>query len=712
MNRRRFNQLAGLTGLAALAGPAFGSPDEAPRKPWDHYMVGAAYYPEWWTPDEWEEDFRQMHDLGINTVRMGEFAWVLFEPAAGKFDFAWMDRAIAIARRYKIDVILCTPTAAVPPWLYAISPDVLGASASGPFTYGGRKGYCTNSPHYLAASARITTALAEHYGARPEVIGWQLDNEPGIPFECLDDNCLHAFRAWLQARYKTLDELNRVWNGAFFSNKYSAWDQIHFPFNSPEGGWQPANTLNYREFFSDSYSNHLRRQSEILKKTMKVDQFIFTNFPSNTWSVDVFRAGAEFLTASAWDNYVSAPGLSSFEHQYTASFHDDFSRCAGHDQHFLCGEQIAYLPPNALHQGLRLQAYINLAHGAHGHLYFEWRRPVRGGEQYRPSFIKGFDGKINPAKDALAQTCQDLARLGPKLAAAKTVSDIALLYDFTNEFAQGFWNIGTPGDHYDSEAGRFYNGFKILQRNIDVVPLSRDFAAYRVIIAQNLRLIEDDTVARLQSFVKGGGVLVLNFRAATQHTDASMRRTLSPGPFREMVGAATTEKLDLLEYSPAKGQLSEELASRLKISFSGSDKQFAPRSIIEALTLEGAEPIASFHGDHVEGLPAVVRHKYGAGTVFYVGTDSNDRGFYEAIAHQVAASASLRPLIAAPYSVEVTSRQDADHTYYFLLNLTETPHADIGLPSAMDELVTGKKGVTAVSLGALEVAVLVAPRAK
>jgi hypothetical protein len=70
----------------------------------------------------------------------------------------------------------------------------------------------------------------------------------------------------------------------------------------------------------------------------------------------------------------------------------------------------------------------------------------------------------------------------------------------------------------------------------------------------------------------------------------------------------------------------------------------------------------------------------------------------------------LKPLIAAPYTVEVTSRQDAQNTYYFLLNLTETPHANIPLPSAMDELVTGKKGLTSVSLGPLEVALLVAPR--
>ena len=33
--------------------------------------------------------------------------------------------------------------------------------------------------------------------------------------------------------------------------------------------------------------------------------------------------------------------------------------------------------------------------------------------------------------------------------------------------------------------------------------------------------------------------------------------------------------------------------------------------------------------------------------------------------------AGLTPLIEAPHGVEVTSRQDGDTTYYFLLNLTE-----------------------------------------
>ena len=125
--------------------------------------------------------FGEMHDLGINTVRMGEFAWAIFEPSPGKFEFDWMDRALDIARRYGISAVIGTPTASVPPWLYQQFPDVLSGNVQGPFTYGGRKGYNTNSLHYLDACARIVTALADHYGKNPTVIGWQLDNEPGNP---------------------------------------------------------------------------------------------------------------------------------------------------------------------------------------------------------------------------------------------------------------------------------------------------------------------------------------------------------------------------------------------------------------------------------------------------------------------------------------------------------------------------------------------------
>jgi beta-galactosidase len=717
MDRRRFNQLAGLVGVGALTkGESLGklhsvqsayktvpadAANEGNRRLWNRYFLGTAYYPEWWQPSEWETDFRQMQQLGFNTVRMGEFAWAAFEPAPGKFEFAWMDQTIALANRHGIDVILGTPTAAVPPWLYQLHPDVLSGNKDGPYTYGGRKGYCPNSANYEEACSRIVTALAEHYGHHPGVIGWQLDNEPGYPFELYDPDSQRAFRDWLKQRYGSLDALNHAWNGVFWSNLYSDWSQIDFPKNSAEGGRQPAISLAYRHFFSDSFLNHLRRQADILRRQIK-DQFIYTNWPSATWSVDVFTA-AEFLDAAAWDNYVIAPGLVEFQGQYISGLNHDFCRCAGPRQRFFCAEQIAYVPANALHEGLRLQAYINLAHGGHGQLYFEWRRPYAGNEQYRPSLIERFDGSMNPAKPVFEQIAREFGRLGPRLAGAITRADIAVLYDFTNEWSQGFGSSGNKNRRYASEALLYYSGFKVLQRNIDVVPLRTDFSGYRLIVAPNLHLVDDATVARLLAFVARGGVLILNYQAGTQKMDNSMRRVLPPGPFAGIAGVTAEANVDLIEYPVLKSE-------GFEISVSGSPMAFPPRTILESLTLHGAEPVATFRGDGMAGRPAITCSQYKQGWVFYVGTDCADVHFYEALARVVGHAAKISPLISAPYGIEVTSREDSETSFYFLLNLTDSMHKSVPLPHSMRDLITGRADIEEVSLGPLQVAVLASPR--
>ncbi|MDI5789861.1 beta-galactosidase [Bacillus licheniformis] len=41
---------------------------------------GACFYPELWDEDVLDEDIRMMERIGINVVRIGEFAWSRMEP--------------------------------------------------------------------------------------------------------------------------------------------------------------------------------------------------------------------------------------------------------------------------------------------------------------------------------------------------------------------------------------------------------------------------------------------------------------------------------------------------------------------------------------------------------------------------------------------------------------------------------------------------------
>ncbi len=72
-----------------------------------------------------------MAAAGFNTTRLGEFAWHIFEPREGTFDFDLFDRAIDVLGKAGIKTIMCTPTATPPRWLTARYPEVLRVDANG-----------------------------------------------------------------------------------------------------------------------------------------------------------------------------------------------------------------------------------------------------------------------------------------------------------------------------------------------------------------------------------------------------------------------------------------------------------------------------------------------------------------------------------------------------------------------------------------------------
>jgi len=44
--------------------------------------LGVCYYPEHWPESQWAQDAKQMQEIGLSWVRIGEFAWSQLEPKA------------------------------------------------------------------------------------------------------------------------------------------------------------------------------------------------------------------------------------------------------------------------------------------------------------------------------------------------------------------------------------------------------------------------------------------------------------------------------------------------------------------------------------------------------------------------------------------------------------------------------------------------------
>ena len=91
----------------------------------DLTLTGAYYYPEHWDESQWERDLKQMHELGFEFTHFAEFAWAQLEPQEGVYDFAWLDRAVALADKYGLKVVMCTSTATPPVWLSRKYPEIL-----------------------------------------------------------------------------------------------------------------------------------------------------------------------------------------------------------------------------------------------------------------------------------------------------------------------------------------------------------------------------------------------------------------------------------------------------------------------------------------------------------------------------------------------------------------------------------------------------------
>jgi beta-galactosidase len=510
--------------------------------------LGVCYYPEHWDEALWGEDAHRMRVAGITRVRIGEFAWSRIEPQSGRFEWEWLDRAIDTLASHGHGIILGTPTATPPKWLVDQMPDMVAIDRDGrPRGFGSRRHYCFSHAGYRAEAVRIARAVAERYGYHPAVVAWQTDNEYGCHDSVLSysNAARDNFRAWLRARYKTLEALNSAWGNVFWSMEYRSFAEIDLP-NLTVTEANPAHWLAFRRFSSDQVIAFNRAQVDVIR-SLSPRRDVVHNAMGFFTDYDHHALGAD-LDAVGWDSYplgfleqfpfTDADKLAYARqgHPDIAAFHHDLYRgCARGERWWVLEQQPG--PVNwARHNPAPLPGMVKLwtleaaAHGAELVSYFRWRQVPFAQEQMHSGLLRP-DSTPAPGLDEAREAGEILAKLGPL---AAPVRHAALIFDYEAEWITQTQPHGA-GCSALWAAFACYSALRRLGLNVDVVRSDAPLNEYRLVVIPCQPIVRDELAAHLEDY---RGQLLVGPRSGSRSAEFATPTNLAPGPLTSLLGVS------------------------------------------------------------------------------------------------------------------------------------------------------------------------------
>ena len=209
-----------------------------------------------------------MRRAGVSFVTLGVFSWSWLEPAKGEYEFGWLDDDHGPAgaerhRRRPGDGHRDARRRGSRPPSRRPSRSTATGIPSGP---GSRQAWCPSNETYREHALALTTALATRYHEHPALAMWHVSNEYACHnLPCYCDTCAGAFRRWLRRRYPDLEDLNEAWGTAFWSQRYTEWDQILPPRRTTTFA-NPTQVLDYARFGSDTLLDFYRAEKEVINR--------------------------------------------------------------------------------------------------------------------------------------------------------------------------------------------------------------------------------------------------------------------------------------------------------------------------------------------------------------------------------------------------------------------------------------------------------------
>ncbi len=639
----------------------------------DKIYLGAAYYPELWDESELEKDIARCKELGVNCLRIGEFAWGKLEPEEGKFDLTWLVRVADKLFKNGISTVLCTPTATPPRWMLNKYPemrmimhDLVRADVSS------RCHVCKTSPVAREKNRRIVTELAKTFAGNKSVAGWQLDNEI-YPYSegCYCKHCKSAFRAFLKEKFGTVDRLNEAWGMARWSLNYDSFDEVEPPY--PKQWRHPSLRKAWRDFHYAQIKSYVEEQAEILHNYGC--QNIGTNMMQHN-SMSYYKIN-EKLDVAQYNHYDTAEGLPD------TAFGYDFVRCVKDKPFWIMETQVGWNGSEYAENGYRPEGacyantWLPIAKGAEMNLYWLFRTHPNGHEMGHGALYSS-SGRSYRVSEEVKRAAQDLKKCEEFLTGTCIKSKIALHYSSTAHNNLECAPLLKGLNYRETLIKKYYAAFR--HHNVDVVDTAHSLDGYEVIVSPFLATADENGLKeRITEWVKAGGTWIVG--PMSDIMDANVKKyTDAPYGFLEDLAGVYTKYQKPLDNDVFKAQWTNDGECSVSTCYDAYECN------------EGTKSLAYYVAGEFAPLSVIAERKVGKGKTILVGS---------VISHgDLLRLVSRAPIAEASENVILTERTATDGGMSGIIAVeTQNKGGYVILNGEYIELITGKvcSGKTEIS---------------
>ena len=585
-------------------------------------LYGAAYYDEYMPYDRLQQDVAMMKKAGINTVRIAESTWSTCEPQEGVFDFSHVERVMDAMEEAGINVIIGTPTYAIPTWMVKSHPDVIAETVKGRGIYGARQIMDITHPVYRFYAERVIRKLMECTAHRKCVIGFQVDNETKY-YGTAGKNVQEKFVKYLRKKFNNdLDAMNYEFGLDYWSNRINAWED----FPDVRGTINGSLGAEFEKFQRTLVDEFLSWQADIVNEYRREDQFITHNFDFE-WrgysygvqpDVNHYHA-AKALTIAGTDIYhPTQDDLTGAE----IAFGGDMTRSLKRDNYLVLETEAQGYPGWTPYKGqLRLQAYSHLASGANSVMYWHWHSIHNSFETYWRGLLSHDMQENAPYREACI-IGNEFSRLGSHLVNLKKKNDVAILVSNEALTALKWFGIEATaaGDHgigYNDVVRWLYDTLFKMNIECDFVwPESDNLDQYKAIFVPALYAAPDELLEKLKQYTANGGTLVATFKTAFANENVKVSHEMQPHILSNCFGISY-QQFTFPKNTGLSGSIINGIAK-------GADEEAEAKVFMELLMPQEAEVLASYDHYNWKEYAAITKNHYRKGTAIYIGCMTDD----------------------------------------------------------------------------------------